>query len=134
MKRYVLDAWALLALMQGEEPCASQVKQLIEGAMEDEYILSMSLINLGEVYYIVGRTKGREEADETIETIRRLPIRMESAEEEIVLAAARLKMNHPISYTDAFAAATCQLLGGALVTGDPELLALEGIIALEKLR
>jgi predicted nucleic acid-binding protein len=42
-------------------------------------------------------------------------------------------MRHPISYTDAFAAATAEKLQATLVTGDPELVALTGQLKLEAL-
>ena len=33
--RFVLDAWAILALLQKEEPAASRVKELMDGARGD---------------------------------------------------------------------------------------------------
>ena len=54
-KQYVLDSWALLALLQGEEPAAARVKEiLIEGERQQAALL-ISIMNLGEVYYRVGR-------------------------------------------------------------------------------
>jgi len=49
------------------------------------------------------------------------------------MQAARLKMHHALSYADAFAVATAQAYAGTLLTGDPELLQLTGIVALEAL-
>ncbi|RME35826.1 MAG: hypothetical protein D6793_06790, partial [Thermoflexia bacterium] len=48
-------------------------------------------------------------------------------------SAARLKMRYAISYADAFAAVLAQELGAVLVSGDPELVALQGEISLERL-
>ena len=42
-------------------------------------------------------------------------------------------MHHRLSYADAFAAAAAEALDAALVTGDPELLQLQGRIELERL-
>jgi len=50
-----------------------------------------------------------------------------------LMQAARLKMHHALSYADAFAVATAQAYAGTLLTGDPELLQLTGIVALEAL-
>jgi predicted nucleic acid-binding protein len=47
-------------------------------------------------------------------------------DEKVVLTAAHIKANHRLSYADAFAAATAQLWRGKLLTGDPELKALDG--------
>ena len=48
------------ALLQKEEPAASRVRQLIQDAQEDGIELYISLVNLGEVYYRIGRVKGEK--------------------------------------------------------------------------
>ena len=103
--RFVLDAWAVLALLQREEPAASRVRQLLKEAERDDLELFMSIINLGEVIYRVGKVKGEQEAMETADTIRRLSLTITQATEQAVFAAARFKMRYAISYADAFAAA-----------------------------
>lgn len=132
--RIVLDAWAVLALLQGEEPAAARVKDLLEEAERGERELFISLINLGEVFYRVGKVKGEPAAWETLETLRRLSLTIVPATEETVFAAARLKIYHPISYADAFAVATAESLDAVLATGDPELEQLGERIRLERLR
>ena len=47
---------------------------------------------------------------------------------EHVLAAARIKAGYPISYADAFAVASAQREKATLVTGDPELRAVEHLV------
>jgi ribonuclease VapC len=131
--KLVLDAWALLALLQKEEPAASRVKQLLEEAQKQNVELLISIINLGEVFFNVGRVKGEVEARETLADIRRLPLTVVPATEEAVFSAARLKMSFAISYADAFAAATAERVEGVLVTGDPELWRLADRLQLEKL-
>jgi len=132
-QRFVLDAWALLALLQGEEPAASRVRQLLQNAQEGTVEPFISVINLGEVVYRIGRVKGEAEARETLDQIRQSPLVVVPATEEAVLAAAGLKMHYSISYADAFAAATADQLGGILVTGDPELEQLANRVKTEKL-
>ena len=132
-RRFVLDAWAVLALLQGEEPAASRVRRLLEGAGQGNIDLFISILNLGEVVYRVGKVKGQREAEETLDEIRRLPLTILPATEEAVLAAAGLKMHHAISYADAFAATTAAELDATLVTGDPELGQLRDSIAIEML-
>jgi len=132
--RFVLDAWAILALLQKEEPAASRVKELLEGAEEGKADLFISIINLGEVFYRIGKVKGEREAEDTLDEIRRLPMNIVPAAEEAVFAAARFKMRYAISYADAFAAATAEDLNAVLVSGDPELKQLEDRIRIEKLR
>ena len=132
-KRYVLDAWAVLALLQAEEPAASRVKGMFEEATAGEAELFISVINLGEVTYRLGKVKGEQEALETLRQIRRLPLSVLPASEEAVFAAVGFKMHHSLSCADAFAAAAAEALDAILVTGDPELLQLEGRIRLERL-
>ena len=132
-KRYVLDAWALLALLQSEEPAASRVRELLlEGERQQATVL-LSIVNLGEVYYRVGKRSSRAEAVDTLEMIRRLALTIVPAHEELVLAAADLKIAHAISYADAFAAALAASTDAILVSGDPEFDQLQGRVQLEKL-
>ena len=133
MKKLVLDAWAFLALLQAEEPAASQVKRLLGKAQRQQLVLFVSVINLGEVYYRVGRLKGESEAQKTLDDIRRLSLMVVSATDGRVFAAAGFKMRYAVSFADAFAAAAAAELKAVLVSGDPELGALQSEIRLQKL-
>jgi predicted nucleic acid-binding protein len=130
---FVLDAWAILALLQREEPAASRVKALLDEAYQDQADLYISMINLGEVLYRVGKVTGEDEAWETLRQLRSLPVTVLPADEKAVLTAVTFKMRHPLSYADAFAAAATQELDATLLTGDPELLALSRLLKIEKL-
>ncbi|MDP2976715.1 MAG: type II toxin-antitoxin system VapC family toxin [Anaerolineales bacterium] len=131
---FVLDSWALLAFLQGEEPAASRVKSLLQEARNEKVILYVSIINMGEVYYRIGKTRGQSEADALVEELQLLPLTILPASNEAVMAAARLKMRYSISYADAFAVSTTLQHGAILLTGDPELLELSGKFPLEKLQ
>ncbi len=130
---YVLDAWAVLALLQREEPAATRVKQLLETAVQDQVALFISIINLGEVIYRIGKVKGEAEAWKTLEQLRCLPLTILPATEEAVLHAVKYKIHHPISYADAFAASTAEHLAATLLTGDPELIHLKHYVRIEEL-
>ena len=132
-RRFVLDAWAVLALLQGEEPAASRVRQLFNAVRGEDEEIFISIINLGEVLYRIGKLKGEEEAWQTLDQIRRLPLTVIPANEGAVFAAVGFKIHYAISYADAFAAATTGELGAILVTGDPELEQLENRIQIEML-
>jgi len=71
-KQYVLDSWALLALLQGEEPAAARVKQILLEGERQQATLLISTVNLGEVYYRVGRRSSRAAAVDTLNQIRSL--------------------------------------------------------------
>lgn len=122
---WVLDAWAVLALLQAEEPAATRIRSLVEAAQQgdDDGQLAMSLINLGEVFYRVGRSRDLPTAETALDLLRDLPIRFIPATDARIFAAARLKAVYSLSYADAFAAALASELSGTLLTGDPELIA-----------
>jgi uncharacterized protein len=124
---YVLDSFALLAYFQAE-PGGPIVRDLAEAAKDQKAVLYMSLINVGEMYYIVRRRRNPGRADGVIEDLRSLPITLCAATEDRILAAARVKAEHPLSYADAFAVALAQELDATLVTGDPEFHAVEHLV------
>jgi predicted nucleic acid-binding protein len=107
-------------LLQSEEPAAPGVKRLIDDARRDTVELFMSIIHLGEVTTMVGKAKGKEEAWKTLDQIRRLSLTVLPASEEAAFAAAGFKIEHAISYADAFAAAAADDLHATLVTGELE--------------
>lgn len=131
--RYVLDAWSLVALLKGEEPAAASVKGLLQRAVVEELFLALSLINLGEVSYVIGRLSGKDAANTAVQTIRETPIEIIPVDEQAVFAAADYKSMNRISYADAFALAAAVELDATLVTGAPELTALSHIVRIEAL-
>jgi ribonuclease VapC len=116
---YVLDSYALLAYFEAESG-SKQVHRLLEWAKEGKCRLYLSVVNLGEVVYIVERERGLPKAQETLARIDELPIDVVSVDRTLTLAAAHLKMDCPIAYADCFAAALSQIKNATLVTGDPE--------------
>ena len=116
---FVLDSHALLAYFEGE-PAGETVRRLLDAAQARRAHLHLSLINWGEVRYIVARAKGDAAAKEIMARIEVLPITLRAVDRRLVEAAADLKAHHPIAYADAFAAATAMTLGVPVVTGDPE--------------
>jgi len=132
VQKRCLDSWAILAFLRREIPAGQRVRELLQTAtQEPEDTLFLSIINLGEVYYIVGRAKDLQEAEETIAEIRRLPLTVVPVDDQQVMAAAKLKARFTISYADAFALATAVQLDAPLVTGDPELTALADTFPIE---
>jgi predicted nucleic acid-binding protein len=112
----VLDSWAVLRYLEGAEPAAELVAELLE----IDHPL-MSWINLGEVYYILRRSVGEEPAAETVRDIRDV-VEVRLPDEALVLDAARIKADQPMAYADAFGAALALAERAELWTGDPELL------------
>ena len=112
----VLDSWAILLYLRSEGPTAAAVEDLLAA---DAPIVSW--INLGEVFYILRRRVGDAEAQRTIRDLQAVTT-PELPTAGRVLQAARIKADYPLSYADAFAAATAVAHHATLWTGDPELL------------
>jgi len=95
----------------------------------------MSIVNFGEVFYRTGKLYGIAEATRTERRIRALPINIIApVEETLVMHAAYLKAQHPITYADAFAAALAEQEKAILVTGDRDFKRVEKKIKIEWLR
>jgi len=118
-KRLVLDSFALIAYFEGENG-QELVTGLFERAIKGGCELFLSVVNLGEIAYIVERERGLPKAQETLARIDELPISISEVDRNLALSAAHLKANYSIAYADCFAAALAQSKDAALVTGDPD--------------
>jgi predicted nucleic acid-binding protein len=117
--KYVLDSFAILAYLTGEEG-ADVVEDLLNKAEKGEAKLYMNYVNLGEVYYIIFREKDVNEANKSMVLIKRKLIDFVQVDERIALIAGRVKATYSMSYADAFAVATAIVKEAEIVTGDPE--------------
>jgi predicted nucleic acid-binding protein len=115
----VLDAWAIMAWLKGQEPAAGRVRTLLEAAGRENKLL-MNIVNLGEVFYLSVKAKDLAYGERVLQNLR-ARVHIIPAPDGLVLAAAALKARHPISYAAAFAAATAMDREVPLVTGDLEL-------------
>ena len=123
----VLDSFAVLALLGGE-PGGEEVARLLQQAQEGEVHLLMTWVNVGEVAYIVERRWGKEQLRQMLAVLEETPLEIVPVGQELALAAAHVKAEHPLAYADAFAAALAAKMGATLVTGDPEFRLLEDTI------
>ncbi len=127
---YVLDSFALLAYFQAEAGM-SRVRALLSRAARQACAVHLSVINLGEVLYIVEREKGLSAAQQVVAAIDRLPVELVPATRAIVFAAAHVKARFPLSYADAFAVAVAHERHATVVTGDPEFASVAGIVRID---
>lgn len=114
----VVDSWAVLALLR-DEPGAAAVDRAVAAGTA-----VISWINLGEVFYVVARVAGEAAAGRAVAAVRRRT-RVVDVDPGLVLDAARVKARHAVAYADAFAVALAERLRLPLMTGDPEILALD---------
>lgn len=130
---FVLDSYALLAYLQ-DEPVGTRIEKLLDNAKKSKCRLYLSLINLGEILYIIERRGGIAKAQDALALIRQLPVEIPLVDEQTVFAAAHIKANHTISYADAFAVATAIQENATVVTADPEFQSVETIVHVEWLQ
>lgn len=123
-KEFILDSYALLAYFQAEQG-GEEVRDILKKARSEKVSILLSVINLGEIYYIVSRRLGMETARAVAEDISKLPVNMIDADRDRALAAAEIKARHPLSYAAAFAVAAAMEFSATIVTGDPEFKAVE---------
>ncbi|MFO7885903.1 MAG: type II toxin-antitoxin system VapC family toxin [Desulfobacteraceae bacterium] len=123
-KGFILDSYALLAYFQAEQG-GEAVRDILKKVQAGEAYTLLSVINLGEIYYIVSRKLGMETGRAVIEDISKMPVDLIEADTARAIAAAEIKAQYPLSYADAFAVAAAMEFSATIVTGDPEFKAVE---------
>jgi ribonuclease VapC len=120
VKTRVLDSWAILEWIAAKQPAFDLVDKLLSEAEEGQIRLLMSVINAGEVYYFLRKQHSFSLSESWRESARTLPATIDVPTGEDTWNAALLKVQFPISYADAFAAALAQKCNCPLVTGDAD--------------
>ncbi len=132
-KTIVLDSWAIMSYLQGE-PSAEKVADIIADAHDDNVPLLMSVVNAGEVWYIIARRTSEADADRSMRELKQLGIEMIDADWDIAHDAGRFKAKHKMSFADCFAAALAKQKKAHLVTGDKEFKQVEGDVIINWLK
>jgi ribonuclease VapC len=132
-KIIVLDSWAIMSYLQ-DEASAEKVADIIADAHEDNTPLLMSVVNAGEVWYIISRRTSEGDADRSIRQLKQLGIEMVDADWDMAHDAGRFKAKHKMSFADCFAAALAKQRKAHLVTGDQEFKQVEADIIIDWLK
>ena len=127
---FVLDSFALLAYLDGEEGM-ERVRNILVKASQELCRVVQSVINLGEVLTITEREVGLTLAQAVLASVEQLPIEILPATREAVLAAAHVKANYSVVYADAFAVAAAIESGGTILTGVRDFEQVEGLVKVE---
>jgi predicted nucleic acid-binding protein len=114
---YVLDANAVLDLIEAG-PGARKVERLLQSALQQQSSVLISVLNWGEVFYLLWQRRGEETARRTIANLSRLPLRIIPVDLSQALKASEIKAVHKIPYVDCVAAALAVLQEATLVTSD----------------
>jgi predicted nucleic acid-binding protein len=129
-KAIVFDSWAIIAYLEGE-PAAQKVADHIADAHDDDTPLFISVVNAGEVWYIIARETTISEADRSILQLRQLGIEFVDANWTLAHDAGNYKSKHKMSFADSFAAALAKQKRAVLLTGDAEFKQVEKEITID---
>ncbi|MEK6693628.1 MAG: type II toxin-antitoxin system VapC family toxin [Nitrospirota bacterium] len=130
MKGFILDSYALIAYFE-DEPGADNIEKVLMQAERGRLDLLMSIVNWGEVYYSIYRSKGEGKAEESLLIIEQLPIKVVEVDKKFMHRVARLKATNSIAIGDCFAAALAINMDYPVLTGDKEFEKLKHSIKIE---
>jgi predicted nucleic acid-binding protein len=118
VKIYVLDASAVVRYLTngiGEE----KVDALIHRSHKHEARLLISMVNWGEVLYVLAGMIGLEKATSVLKAMSAV-LESFAIDEELAEAAAVIKFHYKMGYADCYAAALTMRIDATLVTSDPD--------------
>lgn len=119
MKEYVLDANAVIRYFGiGDTGGGEKVRELFEQAERGRAQLTMSVVNLGEVLYILLKFVGEETALQYIKTLQPAVV-MVGVNSGQAIEAATLKHRYKLGYADSYAAVLAMTNRATLVSADP---------------
>ena len=132
-KALVFDTWSVVAYFE-DEPSGEHVANLIADAQESGDSLAMSVVNAGELWYLMARRLSEADANGAVAELQQIGIRLVEVDWDLARAAASFKSKRRMPYADCFAAALAQRSKAELVTGDSEFKQVEGEIRIVWLR
>jgi predicted nucleic acid-binding protein len=104
MKDYVLDANAVIRYFQvGNASGGEKVQALFVQAQRNQARLFMSVINMGEVLYVLIKHLGEERALDYVQILQHA-VTLVEADTRQAIEAATLKHRYKFGYADSFAA------------------------------
>jgi predicted nucleic acid-binding protein len=119
MKDYVLDANAVIRYFKvGNASGGEKVQDLFVQAQRSQARLSMSVINMGEVLYVLIKNLGEQRALHYIRVLQHA-VTIVEADVSQTIQAATLKHRYKLGYADSFAAALAIASKATLVSADP---------------
>ena len=119
MKDYVLDANAVIRYFKvGNASGGEKVQDLFLQAQRNQARLSMSVINMGEVLYVLIKNLGEQRALHYIRVLEH-GVTIVEAGVNLTIDAATLKHRYKLGYADSFAAALALASKATLVSADP---------------
>ena len=93
--------------------------------------LFISVVNAGEVWYIIARETSAGDADRSIIELKQLGIEFVDADWTLAHEAGGFKSKHKMSFADCFAAALAKHKKALLLTGDREFQQVESVVVID---
>lgn len=119
MREYVLDANAVLRYFGvGRLHGVEKLRGLFEQAERNHARLSISVINMGEVLYILLKYFDEKTAFDYVQALQQA-VTVIDADATRTIEAATLKHRSKLGYADSFAAALALASNATLVSADP---------------
>ena len=113
----VLDSHALLTYLEGE-PGADFVENALGMADQGKVEMFMTIVNWGEVYYSLLRSKGERTAQEATFVLDQLPVEIVNMDMNLVQRASRIRERFRLPNGPCFAASLASSRGCPVLTGD----------------
>lgn len=114
----VMDSFALLTYLEGEagsDFVANALGMAEQGSLE----CFMTIVNWGEVYYSLLRSKGERRAQEATHVIDQLPVEIVNMDLNLVQRASRFREKFRVPNGLCFAASLADSNSCPVLTGDP---------------
>ncbi len=128
----VLDTSAIVCLLE-DEPGADAVEERLTAAQAGKIEVGISCVSLVEVYYKAHQSDGQQYAGQLVAIMKSWPVEFVYPDEALCLAAGEIKALFPLSFADAFVAATAREAKAILFHKDPEFESLRGTVNLKAL-
>ncbi|OGV37050.1 MAG: hypothetical protein A2X48_04360 [Lentisphaerae bacterium GWF2_49_21] len=128
----LLDTSAILCLVLDEEG-AGTVERSLLSAKSGHCMLFLSFASITELKYIIWRQRSEADADKLMKLMKTWNLEIIYPDEELCLLAAKLKKEYPLSFADAFIAATGIMNKLVLMHKDPEYDPLGEILEMQRL-
>ena len=113
----VMDSHALLCFLEGEHG-ADFVGNALAMAEQKEVALVMTIVNWGEVYYSLLRTKGERRAQEATFVLDQLPLDIVNMDMSLIQRAGRFREKYHLPNGPSFAASLADSRSCPVLTGD----------------
>ena len=124
----VLDSFGLVCLFHKEPGWEKMQKVFYELSSSGRKAL-LSIINWGEFYYTIKKHVGKWKAEEALDLLSQLPIKIISVDDDLVKESAEIKSDYPLSYADAFCIATAKRAKAEIITNDQKFKSVQHLVS-----